>query len=63
MKIVGEMPTEGQFIKVWKYNDMLWSYTLVWVNEQLYKVNKKGKLKVFDETLCEQATGVHYVIQ
>lgn len=63
MKIVDEMPTEGQFIKVWKYNDMLWSYTLVWCNEVLYKANKKGKLKKLNETLCDKATDIHYIIQ
>ena len=36
MKIVDKMPTEGQFIKVWKYNDMLWCDTLMWDGDTLF---------------------------
>lgn len=63
MKIVDEMPTKGQFIKMWKYDGKLWSYVLVWKGEQLYKYTKKGKFKLFEETLCEQATDIHYIIE
>ncbi len=43
MKIVDEMPIEGQFIKVWKYNGDLWCDTLMWDGDTLLYMLLAGK--------------------
>lgn len=36
MKMIKEMPKEGQFIVIWEYNNKLWSETYEWENNELY---------------------------
>ena len=64
MKIVDKMPTEGQFIKVWKYNDMLWCDTLMWDGDTLFVyVDEESEGWVLEETrLNKCATDIHYII-
>ena len=64
MKIVDEMPTEGQFIKVWKYNGDLWCDTLMWDGDTLF-VYADGESEgwALEETrLNKCATDIHYII-
>ena len=64
MKIVDEMPTEGQFIKVWKYGDVLWCDTLTWDGDILFiYVDGEDEGWVLEETrLNKGATDIHYII-
>ena len=64
MKIVDEMPTDGQFIKVWKYNDVLWCDTLTWDGDILFiYVDGEDEGWVLEETrLNKCATDIHYII-
>lgn len=64
MKIVDEMPTEGQFIKVWKYDDVLWCDTLTWDGDILFiYVDGEDEGWVLEETrLSKRATDIHYII-
>jgi len=65
MKIVDEMPTDGQFIKVWKYNDVLWCDTLTWDGDILFiHVDGEDEGWVLEETrLNKCATDIHYIIE
>ena len=36
MKQVSEMPTNGQFVAVWMFNNLVYSATLKWIDEKLY---------------------------
>ena len=64
MKIVDEMPTKGQFIKVWKYGDVLWRDTLTWDGDILFiYVDGEDEGWVLEETrLNKCATDIHYII-
>lgn len=35
MKMQSTMPTEGQFVAVWEYNDVLWSAVYKWDGDVL----------------------------
>lgn len=37
MKIVDEMPNEGQFIAVWEHRGHIWADELKWIDEELYE--------------------------
>ena len=64
MKIVDEMPTKGQFIKVWKYGDVLWCDTLTWDGDILFiYVDGEDEGWVLEETrLNKSTTDIHYII-
>ena len=64
MKIVDEMPIEGQFIKVWKYNGMLWCDTLMWDGDTLfvYAIGGEEGWVVEESSLNKCATDIHYII-
>ena len=65
MKIVDEMPIEGQFIKVWKYNGDLWCDTLMRDGDTLF-VYADGESEgwVLEDTrLNKCATDIHYIIE
>lgn len=68
MKIVDEMPTEGQFIKVWKYNDMLWSWTLKWEDGTLFLYvdsteDQDGHWEAEGVALVDEVIDIHYIIE
>ena len=65
MKIVDEVPTKGQFIKVWKYGDVLWCDTLTWDGDILFiYVDGEEEGWVLEETrLNKCATDIHYIIE
>jgi len=68
MKIVDEMPTEGQFIKVWKFNDMLWSWTLKWEDGVLFLYvdsteDQDSHWEAEGVALVDEVTDIHYIIE
>ena len=64
MKIVDEMPTKGQFIKVWKYNGGLWCDTLMWDGDTLfvYAIGEEEGWVLEETRLNKCATDIHYII-
>ena len=68
MKIVDEMPTEGQFIKVWKFNDMLWSWTLKWEDGVLFLYvdsteDQDSHWEAEGVALVDEVIDIHYIIE
>lgn len=37
------MPTEGQFIAIWEYDNKIWSGTFKWIGEKLFEYQEYFK--------------------
>lgn len=59
MKQVNEMPTEGQFVAMWEYNNKIWSDTFRWVDGSLKISSKDGEdwyeHQLYPGDICENA--------
>ena len=45
MKIVNEVPTDGQFLAIWKHDGVVWSQTYRWI---------EGKCHLYYNYLCDE---------
>ena len=64
MKIVDDMPTNGQFIQTWSYQGKLWAATLKWIDGRLmeYIADQIDKWDDYDE-LRHDVKNIRYIIE
>ena len=64
MKFTTIMPTEGQFIVIWKHSNRLWSSTVKWKHSMLFAcIPAKGEWEPIQADHPMLNKSVYYVIQ
>ena len=63
MKIVKEMPQDGQFIEVWIYAGCIWSTILKWEKGKLLEY-ERGGFNTWEERepLCPECENFHFIV-
>ncbi len=60
--ISNEMPTNGQFVAMLEFNDLLWSYTLKWENKNLFQFDESSNSWKYANRFFMKLPNVKYLV-